>query len=199
MNKFFSIITGILFIGTIIFISSIYHFFTQPVRVLEIPTPNGTNITIKITGNDLIKILESSTKQINVNISDYDPYLDREISRLNQIISSHKDIYLFYYDKIQEIYPERYFVICVPSGCSYYYFSVAGLIRASPKEMESKIKKPLIIYFDDDELRKIINTLDNKSFSLALQLFKQDLIDGRIRVKNFKLIAERIVNKYEKH
>jgi hypothetical protein len=190
------LIVGILFVATLIFISSIYHFFTNPIRILEIPTPSGKNITLKITGEDVIRIFKSSTKKIQINITERNPKLDEAVLKLNQIISRHKKEYVFYYDEIQKLYPERYFIICTPEGCGYYYFTVAGLVRANYSEQ--RIKNPLIIYFDDNTFEELVDLL-NESDQAVIERFKEYLVDGKIRVKNFRLIAERIVERYEKH
>jgi len=65
-------------------------------------------------------------------------------------------------------------------------------------EREVFMEKPLIIFIDRELLDNILNLLEAKDLSV-LDVFKIGLIEGKIRVKNFDLIAERIIERYGEH
>lgn len=194
--KMSTIVFGIFFVSTLVISSSIYHFLTNPVAILHIPTPNGSYIVLNITGKDILSMLSSSINHFEPDLSKKDPELDILIDRLNNVISTNKKEYLFYYDELQKIYPERYFILCTQNGCGYYYFTVSGLIEANPNER--RIDKPLILLFDKQTLEELITLLEKKDPSV-INTFKRGLVEGKIRVKNFEVIAKRIAKEYGEH
>ncbi|HIP90311.1 MAG TPA: hypothetical protein EYH22_02030 [Candidatus Nanopusillus sp.] len=191
-----AIVLGIIFVSTLIISSSVYYFLTSPISTLYIPIPNGSYIALNITGEDLLSMLSSSINRFEPNLSKKDPELNMLIEKLNKIISTNKEEYLFYYEELQKIYPEKYFILCTQNGCGYYYYTQSGLVEANLNEM--KIDKPLILLFDKQTLEKLIYLLEKRDPSV-INAFKKGLIKGKIRVKNFEIVAKRIAEEYGEH
>jgi len=194
-NKMQLIVYSLIFTLVMTIASGIYHFLDSPIGNLEIPLPNGSHYNLVITGKEFLELISNAINNIEIKYNNTEE-LNIVVNRLNKIIEENKQGYLFYYDEFQKIYPERYFILCTQYGCGYYYFSVSGLLSINREEIT--IERPLIILIDKEFLDKILDSLEKEDIN-TIEIFKEGLIKGKVRVKNFNVIAERILERYGKH
>ncbi|MEM0379463.1 MAG: hypothetical protein QW038_01445 [Nanopusillaceae archaeon] len=189
--KKFLIIFFIFFISASFF----YENFYKPSLFLNITTPDGKNYTLSFNNLDLIRMsIYGVIRNINLekglnNTEKVKLYSEK----LNDLIIKNKEYYNFYYMEFQKFYPERYFILCVEDSCSYFFFSISGLIHLENGNLN--IEKPLIVWIDENYLNNFIKIIE-KGDSRILLYLKEGIIKGYFKVTNVEKVVDRIIKEY---
>ncbi|MEM1688236.1 MAG: hypothetical protein QW184_02510 [Nanopusillaceae archaeon] len=162
---------------------------------MNITTPDGKNYTLSFNNLDLIRMsIYGVIRNINLekglnNTEKVKLYSEK----LNDLIIKNKEYYNFYYMEFQKFYPERYFILCVEDSCSYFFFSISGLIHLENGNLN--IEKPLIVWIDENYLNNFIKIIE-KGDSRILLYLKEGIIKGYFKVTNVEKVVDRIIKEY---
>jgi len=185
--------------------SIIYRYLFYPVYSLKLPyvyniSDNETEIgyyELNLTTYDIIKMsINGVLNQKNLNftnpntsvefISEVDDYL------LNN--SLYMENYELYYTKLNIIYPQYSFILCVDDSCGAFVFTSKGITNI-PISYISNINNTLIIYLSYSISERILNYLKygNGNF---VDIIKNGLENGEIKVINDNQLIQNILNIY---
>ncbi|MFP3167121.1 MAG: hypothetical protein RXQ68_01715 [Candidatus Nanopusillus sp.] len=185
--------------------SIIYRYLFYPVYSLKLPyvyniSDNETEIgyyELNLTTYDIIKMsINGVLNQKNLNftnpntsvefISEVDSYL------LNN--SLYMENYKLYYTKLNIIYPQYSFILCVNNSCGAFVFTSNGITNI-PISYINNINNTLIIYLSYSISERILNYLkyDNRDF---VDIIKNGLENGEIKVINDNQLVQNILNMY---
>jgi len=185
--------------------SIIYRYLFYPVYSLKLPyvyniSDNETEIgyyELNLTTYDIIKMsINGVLNQKNLNftnpntsvefISEVDDYL------LNN--SLYMENYELYYTKLNIIYPQYSFILCINNSCGAFVFTSKGITNI-PISYINNINNTLIIYLSYSISEKILNYLkyENGNF---VDIIKNGLENGEIKVINDNQLIQNILNIY---
>ncbi len=172
----------------------VYQYFHTPIATIDFPLHNGSHIIYKFYPGDISKIIVNSNVlgKESLNFNDTTK-VEQFVAQLNKIIANNTDAYVYYYDQVQRIYPERFFILCIDDSCGYYWFTVSGLLNATKEDLPDK---PLIVYIDENAASKLIKDLKENPGEVPYE-FKEMILDGKIRVYNFDAVAGKIIEIYQ--
>jgi hypothetical protein len=199
------IIFLIVFSIFMILASIIYRYLFYPIYSLKLPyvyniSNNETEIRyydLNLTTYDIIRMsingvfnpknLNFSNPNASVEfISEVDNYL------LNN--SLYMENYKLYYTKLNIIYPQYSFILCVGDSCGAFAFTNNGITNI-PISYINNINNTLIIYLSYPISEKILDYLkyENGNF---VDIIKNGLEDGEIKVINDNQLVQNILNIY---
>jgi len=195
----------IVFSIVMILASIIYRYLFYPVYSLKLPyiyniSDNETEIRyyeLNLTTYDIIKMsINGVLNQKNLNftnpntsvefISEVDSYL------LNN--SLYMENYKLYYTKLNIIYPQYSFILCINNSCGAFVFTSKGITNI-PISYIDNINNTLIIYLSYSISEKILDYLkyENGNF---VDIIKNGLENGEIKVINDNQLIQNILNIY---
>lgn len=189
INLFYVLVT--LFFVLVI-LSIIYYYLFYIALQINLPLPNGESYPITLTNYDIIMISINGiiTDIKNKYVVQNPEKIDKYVNEINEVINDHKEYYLFYYDLFNKLYPKRYFIFCTDSSCNMYFFGAAGITKTN-----ESVEKPLIVWIDENLLKTLIIEM-KKNNSNVINIFKDGLKRGKIKLKNFEVILEKIFKEY---
>ncbi|AMD29827.1 hypothetical protein Nps_01925 [Candidatus Nanopusillus acidilobi] len=185
--------------------SIIYRYLFYPVYSLKLPyvyniSDNETEIGyygLNLTTYDIIKMsINGVLNQKNLNftnsntsvefISEIDDYL------LNN--SLYMENYELYYTKLNIIYPQYSFILCINDSCGAFVFTSKGITNI-PISYINNINNTLIIYLSYSISEKILNYLEYQNGNFV-DIIKNGLENGEIKVINDNQLIQNILNIY---
>ena len=185
--------------------SIIYRYLFYPVYSLKLPyiyniSDNETEIgyyELNLTTYDIIKMsINGVLNQKNLNftnpntsvefINEVDDYL------LNN--SLYMENYELYYTKLNIIYPQYLFILCVGDSCGAFVFTSKGITNI-PISYINNINNTLIIYLSYPISEKILDYLEYQNGNFV-DIIKNGLENGQIKVINDNQLIQNILNIY---
>jgi len=185
--------------------SIIYRYLFYPVYSLKLPyvyniSDNETEIgyyELNLTTYDIIKMsINGVLNQKNLNFSNPNTSVEF-ISEVDDYLlnnSLYMENYELYYTKLNIIYPQYSFILCVDDSCGAFVFTSKGITNI-PISYISNINNTLIIYLSYSISERILNYLKygNGNF---VDIIKNGLENGEIKVINDNQLIQNILNIY---
>jgi len=185
--------------------SIIYRYLFYPVYSLKLPyiyniSDNETEIgyyELNLTTYDIIKMsINGVFNQKNLNFSNPNTSVEF-ISEVDNYLlnnSLYMENYELYYTKLNIIYPQYLFILCVGNSCGAFVFTSKGITNI-PISYISNINNTLIIYLSYPISEKILDYLkyENGNF---VDIIKSGIENGQIKVINDNQLIQNILNIY---
>jgi hypothetical protein len=195
----------IIFSIFMILASIIYRYLFYPIYSLKLPyiyniSDNESEIRyyeLNLTTYDIIKMSINGVfnpKNLNFNnpntsiefINKVDSYL------LNN--SLYMENYELYYTKLNIIYPQYSFILCINDSCGAFVFTSKGITNI-PISYINNINNTLIIYLSYSISEKILDYLKYEKGNFV-DIIKSGLENGEIKVINDNQLVQNILNMY---
>ncbi|MFZ8801350.1 MAG: hypothetical protein ACO2ON_04225 [Candidatus Nanopusillus sp.] len=195
----------IVFSIVMIIASIMYRYLFHPVYSLKLPyvydiLDNETEIgyyELNLTTYDIIKISINGVlnpKNLNFN----NPNISVEfINKVNNHLlnnSLYMKNYELYYKKLNIIYPQYSFILCIEDSCGAFVFTSNGITNI-PISYISNINNTLVIYLSYPMSEKILNYLEYNDGNFV-DIIKNGLEKGEIKVLNNNQLVQNILNLY---
>jgi hypothetical protein len=185
--------------------SIIYRYLFYPVYSLKLPyvyniSDNETEIMyygLNLTTYDIIKMsINGVLNQKNLNFSNPNTSVEF-ISEVDDYLlnnSLYMENYELYYTKLNIIYPQYSFILCVDDSCGAFVFTSNGITNI-PISYINNINNTLIIYLSYSISERILDYLkyENGNF---VDIIKNGLENGEIKVINDNQLIQNILNIY---
>ncbi|WP_231434285.1 hypothetical protein [Candidatus Nanopusillus massiliensis] len=102
--------------------------------------------------------------------------------------------YELYYTKLNIIYPQYSFILCINDSCGAFVFTSKGITNI-PISYINNINNTLIIYLSYSISEKILNYLEYQNGNFV-DIIKNGLGNGEIKVINDNQLIQNILNIY---
>jgi len=185
--------------------SIIYRYLFHSVYFLKLPyvyniSDNETEIRyyeLNLTTYDIIKISINGVfnpKNLNFNNPNISVEFINEVNNHLLNNSLYMKNYELYYKKLNVIYPQYSFILCIEDSCGAFVFTSKGITNI-PISYINDINNTLIIYLSYPISEKILNYLkyNNGNF---VDIIKNGLENGKIKVLNNNQLVQNILNLY---
>jgi len=195
----------IVFSIVMILASIIYRYLFYPVYSLKLPyiyniSDNETEIRyyeLNLTTYDIIKMsINGLFNQKNLNFSNPNTSVEF-ISEVDSYLlnnSLYMKNYELYYTKLNIIYPQYSFILCINNSCGAFVFTSKGITNI-PISYINNINNTLIIYLSYSISEKILDYLEYENGNFV-DIIKNGLENGEIKVINDNQLIQNILNIY---
>jgi len=195
----------IVFSIVMILASIIYRYLFYPVYSLKLPyiyniSDNETEIKyyeLNLTTYDIIKMsINGLFNQKNLNFSNSNTSVEF-ISEVDSYLlnnSLYMENYELYYTKLNIIYPQYSFILCINNSCGAFVFTSKGITNI-PISYINNINNTLIIYLSYSISEKILDYLEYENGNFV-DIIKNGLENGEIKVINDNQLIQNILNIY---
>jgi len=195
----------IVFSIVMILASIIYRYLFYPVYFLKLPyiyniSDNETEIRyyeLNLTTYDIIKMsINGLFNQKNLNFSNPNTSVEF-ISEVDSYLlnnSLYMKNYELYYTKLNIIYPQYSFILCINNSCGAFVFTSKGITNI-PISYINNINNTLIIYLSYSISEKILDYLEYENGNFV-DIIKNGLENGEIKVINDNQLIQNILNIY---
>jgi len=195
----------IVFSIVMILASIIYRYLFYPVYSLKLPyiyniSDNETEIKyyeLNLTTYDIIKMsINGLFNQKNLNFSNSNTSVEF-ISEVDSYLlnnSLYMENYELYYTKLNIIYPQYSFILCINNSCGAFVFTSKGITNI-PISYINNINNTLIIYLSYSISEKILDYLEYQNGNFV-DIIKNGLENGQIKVINDNQLIQNILNIY---
>ena len=185
--------------------SIIYRYLFYPVYSLKLPyiyniSDNKTEIgyyELNLTTYDIIRMsINSVLNQKNLNFTDPNNSVEF-ISELDDYLlnnSLYMENYQLYYTKLNIIYPQYSFILCIDDSCGAFVFTSKGITNI-PILYINNINNTLIIYLSYSISGRILDYLKYEKGNFV-DIIKSGLENGEIKVINDNQLVQNILNIY---
>jgi hypothetical protein len=195
----------IVFSIVMILASIIYRYLFYPVYFLKLPyiyniSDNESEIKyyeLNLTTYDIIKMsINGLFNQKNLNFSNSNTSVEF-ISEVDSYLlnnSLYMKNYELYYTKLNIIYPQYSFILCINNSCGAFVFTSKGITNI-PISYINNINNTLIIYLSYSISEKILDYLEYENGNFV-DIIKNGLENGEIKVINDNQLIQNILNIY---
>jgi len=195
----------IIFSIVMILASIIYRYLFYPVYSLKLPyiyniSDNESEIKyyeLNLTTYDIIKMsINGLFNQKNLNFSNPNTSVEF-ISEVDSYLlnnSLYMKNYELYYTKLNIIYPQYSFILCINNSCGAFVFTSKGITNI-PISYINNINNTLIIYLSYSISEKILDYLEYENGNFV-DIIKNGLENGEIKVINDNQLIQNILNIY---
>jgi len=185
--------------------SIIYRYLFYPVYSLKLPyiyniSDNKTEIgyyELNLTTYDIIRMsINSVLNQKNLNFTDPNNSVEF-ISEVDDYLlnnSLYMENYQLYYTKLNIIYPQYSFILCIDDSCGAFVFTSKGITNI-PILYINNINNTLIIYLSYSISGRILDYLKYEKGNFV-DIIKSGLENGEIKVINDNQLVQNILNIY---
>ena len=185
--------------------SIIYRYLFYPVYSLKLPyvyniSDNETEIgyyELNLTTYDIIRMsINSVLNQKNLNFTDPNNSVEF-ISEVDDYLlnnSLYMENYQLYYTKLNIIYPQYSFILCIDDSCGAFVFTSKGITNI-PISYINNINNTLIIYLSYSISGRILDYLKYEKGNFV-DIIKSGLENGEIKVINDNQLVQNILNIY---
>lgn len=185
--------------------SIIYRYLFYPVYSLKLPyiyniSDNKTEIgyyELNLTTYDIIRMsINSVLNQKNLNFTDPNNSVEF-ISEVDDYLlnnSLYMENYQLYYTKLNIIYPQYSFILCIDDSCGAFVFTSKGITNI-PISYINNINNTLIIYLSYSISGRILDYLKYEKGNFV-DIIKSGLENGEIKVINDNQLVQNILNIY---
>jgi len=195
----------IVFSIVMILASIIYRYLFHPVYSLKLPyvyniSDNETEIRyyeLNLTTYDIIKISINGVlnpKNLNFNNPNISVEFINEVNNHLLNNSLYMKNYELYYKKLNIIYPQYSFILCIEDSCGAFVFTSKGITNI-PISYISNINNTLVVYLSYSISEKILNYLKYNKGNFV-DIIKNGLENGEIKVLNNNQLVQNILNLY---
>jgi len=195
----------IVFSIVMIIASIMYRYLFHPVYSLKLPyvydiLDNETEIgyyELNLTTYDIIKISINGVlnpKNLNFNNPNISVEFINEVNNHLLNNSLYMKNYELYYKKLNIIYPQYSFILCIEDSCGAFVFTSNGITNI-PISYISNINNTLVIYLSYPMSEKILNYLEYNDGNFV-DIIKNGLEKGEIKVLNNNQLVQNILNLY---
>jgi hypothetical protein len=195
----------IIFSIFMILASIIYRYLFYPIYSLKLPyiyniSDNETKIRyyeLNLTTYDIIKMsINGVFNPENLNFSNPNTSIEF-INKVDSYLlnnSLYMENYELYYTKLNIIYPQYSFILCINNSCGAFVFTSKGITNI-PISYINNINNTLIIYLSYSISEKILNYLKYEKGNFV-DIIKSGLENGEIKVINDNQLVQNILNMY---
>ena len=195
----------IVFSIVMILASIIYRYLFYPIYSLKLPyiyniSDNKTEIgyyELNLTTYDIIRMsINSVLNQKNLNFTDPNNSVEF-ISEVDDYLlnnSLYMENYQLYYTKLNIIYPQYSFILCIDDSCGAFVFTSKGITNI-PILYINNINNTLIIYLSYSISGRILDYLKYEKGNFV-DIIKSGLENGEIKVINDNQLVQNILNIY---
>jgi len=195
----------IIFSIFMILASIIYRYLFYPIYSLKLPyiyniSDNETEIRyyeLNLTTYDIIKMsINGVFNPKNLNFSNPNTSIEF-INKVDSYLlnnSLYMENYELYYKKLNIIYPQYSFILCINDSCGAFVFTSKGITNI-PISYINNINNTLIIYLSYSISEKILNYLKYEEGNFV-DIIKSGLENGEIKVINDNQLVQNILNIY---
>jgi len=185
--------------------SIIYRYLFYPIYSLKLPyiyniSDNKTEIgyyELNLTTYDIIKMsINGVLNQKNLNFTDPNNSVEF-ISEVDDYLlnnSLYMENYQLYYTKLNIIYPQYSFILCIDDSCGAFVFTSKGITNI-PILYINNINNTLIIYLSYSISGRILDYLKYEKGNFV-DIIKSGLENGEIKVINDNQLVQNILNIY---
>jgi hypothetical protein len=185
--------------------SIIYRYLFYPVYSLKLPyiyniSDNKTEIgyyELNLTTYDIIRMsINGVLNQKNLNFTDPNNSVEF-ISEVDDYLlnnSLYMENYQLYYTKLNIIYPQYSFILCIDDSCGAFVFTSKGITNI-PISYINNINNTLIIYLSYSISGRILDYLKYEKGNFV-DIIKSGLENGEIKVINDNQLVQNILNIY---
>ena len=193
----------IVFSIVMILASIIYRYLFYPIYSLKLPyiynvSDNETEIgyyELNLTTYDIIKMsINSVFNQKNLNFSNPNTSVEfvSEVDNFLLNNSLYMENYELYYTKLNIVYPQYSFILCIGDSCGAFVFTSKGITNI-PISYINNINDTLIIYLSYPISERILNYLEYENGNFV-DIIKKGLENGEIKVINDNQLIQNILN-----